>query len=212
MQEKQVSAIAGIVVLQKGRCKEQLLIPHIKKGENMDNMQKKQPTSITVIGWSFILSAALMIFSGVMGLAIANFMKQTTGEIPGMSQELPATLRIMDSFFQNFQFIALLQIAVSIFVLIAGIQFLKLRKWARNGLEVISWVGLILTVAFGIIWVISWVSMSSKIPIQESASVQPPMFGVFGAVMGGVVTLFWAAPIIVIIYFLRGKVIKGAVS
>ncbi len=178
----------------------------------MNEISKKRPTSITVIGWTFIVSAILMILSGGMGLMMFSLMNQMKADVPPITEELPDQFRAPAIIFEYYVLISLFEIAGAIFVLIAGIQFLKLRKWARNALEIISWLSLVFTVVFGIYWVISWVSLSSKIPIQEGVSGVPPMLGVFGAVMGGVVTLIWAAPLVVIIYFLRGKTIKEAVS
>ncbi|MBN1255800.1 MAG: hypothetical protein JXA50_11050 [Deltaproteobacteria bacterium] len=179
----------------------------------MGSIQKKRPTAVTVIGWIFIAGAILMIFSGGMGFMAFSFMQHMGGEAaPPIPEDAPFQFGVMEVIFQHFGLIALVQIALAAFILIASIQFLRLRRWARTALEVIAWLGLVYFVGFGIFFVASWIAMTSNIPFSEGASGPSPMFGIFGAVMGFVVTLFWAVPLVVIIIFLRGKIIRGAVS
>ena len=177
----------------------------------MNAIQKKRPTSVTVIGWIFIAGAILMIVSGGMGFAAFTFTKQMAGGVPPMPEEIPGQLRVMETIFQNFELIAIVQVAFALFVLIASIQFLKLRPWARHALEIISWLGLVYLVAFGTLWVVSWIGITSHIPVSEGAAGPPPLFNIFGAIMGSMVTVCWAVPLVVIIIVLRGKTVRSAV-
>ena len=178
----------------------------------MSAIQKKRPTAITVIGWIYIAVAVLMIFSGGMGFVAFSFMQDIKGERPPTPEDTPFPFGVMDVVFQHFDLLALAQVALAAFIIIASIQFLRLRRWARTALEVIAWLGLVYIVGFGIFWVTSWISITSGIPATEGASGPPPLFNVFGAVMGSMVMLFWAIPLVVIIAFLRGKTIREAVS
>jgi hypothetical protein len=178
----------------------------------MSAIQKKRPTAITVIGWIFIAVAVLMIFSGGMGFVAFTFMQHMKGERPPIPEGAPFQFGVMDVVFQHFGIIALAQVALAAFIIIASIQFLRLRRWARTALEVIAWLGLVYIVGFGIFWVTSWISITSGIPVTEGAPGPPPLFGLFGAVMGSMVALVWAVPLVVIIAFLRGKMIREAVS
>jgi hypothetical protein len=176
----------------------------------MNAIQKKRPTAVTVIGWVFIAGAVLMIFSGGMGFAAFSFMKHMGGEKPPIPEQAPFQFGVMEVIFQHFGLIAIVQGALAVFIIIASIQFLRLRRWARTALEVIAWLGLVYLVGFGIFWVVSWIGITSNIPITEGTPGPAPMFNIVGAVMGSVVTLFWAAPLVVIIIFLRGKTIREA--
>jgi hypothetical protein len=178
----------------------------------MDDIQKKRPTAITVIGWIFLVSSILMILSGGLGFIAFSFMKQLGEEMPPIYDELPNQYQILRIIFQNFGIAALLQVALAIFVLMASIHFLQLRKWARYALEIITWLGLFYVVAFGIFWLVSWITITSSIPVSEAPFGPPPMFNIIGAIMGCVVTVGWVVPLIIIIIFLRGKTIKDAVS
>jgi hypothetical protein len=176
----------------------------------MNAVHKRRPTSVTVIAWIFIAGAILMILSGGMGFAAFTFMKQTAGGLPPVPEDIPGQLGIMKFIFQYFELIAIVQVAFAIFVMIASIQFLRLRRWARTALEVITWLGLVYAVGFGIFWVVSWIGITSNIPITEGTVGPSPKFNMVGAVMGSVITLCWAVPLVVIIIFLRGKTIRRA--
>ena len=176
----------------------------------MHAVVKKRPTAVTVIGWIFIAGAILMILSGGMGFAAFSFMKQSTGGVPPVPEDIPGQLRVMKIAFQHFGLLAMVQVALAIFIIIASIQFLRLHRWGRTALEVVTWVGLVYVVGFGVFWVVSWIGITSNIPMTEGTPGPSSMFNIVGAVMGSVVTLFWTAPLVVIIIFLRGKTIKEA--
>jgi hypothetical protein len=151
-----------------------------------------------------------MILSGGMGFAAFSFMQQLGEEMPPTPEGAPFQFGVMEVIFQYFGLIAMMQVALAIFIIIASIQFLRLRRWARTALEVIAWLGLVYIVGFGIFWVVSWIGITSNIPVTEGVSGPSPMFNIVGAVMGSVVALVWAVPLVVIIVFLRGKTIRGA--
>jgi hypothetical protein len=172
----------------------------------------KKPTSVTVIGWIFIVVSGLMLLSGAMGLVSFSLMKKMSGgEFPPMVEGMPGAFKASAFMFKHFGLIAFLQILFAGFSLFAGIQFLRLRSWARTALEVIAWLGLTYIIGFGIFWIISWVSITSAIP-AEGAAAPPAAFNIIGAIMGAVVIAIFAVPAIVIIIFLRKPEVRRAVS
>ncbi len=178
----------------------------------MESEAKKRPASVTVIGWIFIAVAILMVFSGAWGFMAFTWMKQMNEDFPSM-QEIPSGFfRVHRAIFQNFGLLASIQMLLGVFVVVAGVQFLKLQRWARTALEVVSWLALVYVVGFGIFFIFAWISMTSSTPVAEATAGPPPYFGVFGAVIGIVVTAFYALPVVVIIKFLRGETIKEAVA
>jgi hypothetical protein len=178
----------------------------------VDDIQKKRPTAITVIAWIFIVGAILMIVSSSIGFLAFTVIKQRVGEMPPIAQVLPHQFRIMNIIYRNFGILALLQVTLAIFVLIASIQFLRLRKWARSALEIISWLGLVYVVGFSIFWVVSWIGITSGLPSALGSPAPSPLFSIFGAIIGACVAVAWSVPLVVIIMFLRGKMIREAVS
>lgn len=174
----------------------------------METLTNKRPPLVTVIGWIFIIFSILMILGGVMGLTVYSFMlKAGGGNIPPVSEDMPALFKVISIVFQNFGLLVFLQIIFAVFMLIAGIQFLRLQAWAKTALEAISWLGLAFTIGFGILWV----DMVSSLPVKEGTTVPRDMIDVFGAAAGITIMIVWAVPIIVIIRLLRGKTVKEAI-
>ena len=106
----------------------------------MKDTIKKRPTSITVIGWLSIVIAGLTIISTIIGLAFFILIQQMGAGIPPVPEEIPVPFKLSCIIYRNFIPLVVAQIAFATFVLIAGIQFLKLRAWARTALEVVCWL------------------------------------------------------------------------
>ncbi len=59
--------------------------------------------------------------------------------------------------------LAIIQIGVAIIGLVSGINFLKLKAWSRNAVEILTWVLLLFMVGFGIFWEYGWLSTTQRI-------------------------------------------------
>ena len=171
-----------------------------------------RPTSVTVIAWIYIVGASLTMLSSLVALVVFNAMKQMGG-VPTMPPEVPAAFKLLGVVFQHYDLLVLLQLAFAVFVLVAGIGFLKLRAWARTALEAVSWLSLVYLLGFGILWIAMWVGVTSRIPQGEGTPVSSAaLFTTFGIVMATVILGVFAIPPIVIIKFLRGSTSRQAVA
>jgi hypothetical protein len=170
-------------------------------------MKTQRPASVTVIGLISILTAGLSILSAPLGLVMFLLMKPMGGPWTSMPADAPWGFRLM---WRMFPYLMVLQTLVAVFALAAGIQFLRLRAWARTAFEVMYWLALIWIVGFGVYWVATWLSVTSTFPEQGGPPFPPHFFRVFGAIVGAVVTAFSAVPCGVIIWLLRGSTIRQA--
>ncbi|MGD9367715.1 MAG: hypothetical protein PVH87_18590 [Desulfobacteraceae bacterium] len=159
--------------------------------------QEKRPTCITVIGWVWIILGGLMFFSAIMALFGSVMIGQ-------MSQSDPEALRNMPTIFKFFPLIAIGQIGVAIIGFVSGINFLKLKIWARNILESLTWLLLIFVVGFMIFWVYNWISMTS--------GHGPRGFDIMGTAMGVVITGIYGVPLGIMVKYLRGDKVKNAMT
>ncbi len=174
----------------------------------------KRPRSITVIAWSSILTGGFLVLGAFFGFVALKLL------ILRLGQEGIMQLYNSSTIFSNigisplvfFILLGVLQLGVGIFFLVAGIQFLKLRAWARTALEISTWLGLIYGVISGLWGIYEWTSMDPTtvfgkgIPIDAYALKR---FGVIASVVGMAV---WTILSIVIIKLLRGETIRNAVS
>ena len=155
--------------------------------------QEKRPTCVTVIGWAWIILGGLMCLSATMAL----FSSIMIGDMAQGDPDIPFIFKIVPM-------LAIVQIGVAVLGLTSGINLLKLKAWARNVLEGLTWLLLIFILGFMVFWVINWVSMSS--------GHGPRGFGVMGAVMGVVITGIYGVPLGIMLKYLRGPKVKNAIN
>ena len=160
--------------------------------------QEKRPTCVTVIGWAWIIMGILMCFSALMALFASMMM---IGQISTMS---PDVQQNVPTFVRFFPLLAIVQIGVAVFGIISGINFLKLKPWSRNALEMLTWLVLLFAAGFMMFWLTNWFSMtSSQVPVG---------FSIMGAVMGVVVSAIYGVPFAIMLKFLRGDRVKTALN
>ncbi len=124
---------------------------------------------------------------------------------------MPAGFAMMNSIFQYFGVLLLLQGIVAVVAIWAGVSLLRLKQWARTTIEVLSWVAFLYTVGFGIFWVYMWVPMTGQVP-THGAPVNAESFQLMGAVMGVIVTAVFAVPLWIMIRYLRGAEVRAAIA
>ncbi len=157
--------------------------------------QEKRPTCITVIGWVWIILGGLMFLSAIMGLFSSIMISQ-------MSQSDPEAFKQTPLFFKFFPLIAIGQMGVAFLGFVSGINFLRLKIWARTVLEVLTWILTLFIFGFMIFWIFNWISMSP--------GGAPKGFSIMGAVMGVVFTGVYGVPLLIMLKYLRGTKVKKA--
>ncbi len=155
--------------------------------------QEKRPTCVTVIGWSWIIIGGLMCLSAITAILSWVVFGQ-------LAQDDPDTPFI----FKIYPLIALLQVGIGVLGLVSGMNFLKLKPWARYGLQVLTGLLLVFVLGFMVFWEFSWVSMTSNH--------DPPGFGIMGAVMGVLITGIYGVPLGIMLKYLRGPQVRNAIS
>lgn len=165
----------------------------------------QRPTSVTVIGWLYVVFGIFMLFGGAFGLAISSVID--TAEIAKASQEMPPAFRTMTRVFFYFDLLAAVQLVVAIVVIISGAAFLKLRPWSRPVLEIFAWLALAYLIGFGAFWIWSVTSVAQAVPADAQAPTG--FFAIFTAV-GIVMILAFAVPPAIIIRFLRSTKVRSA--
>ena len=167
---------------------------------------KMRPTSVTVIGWMFVIFAILLVLSGCMSFIFAELIRK----MPEAYQEMPIDInqlfKSMPFAFSSIMIFSILQIVYGVVILVSGIYFLKLKSWARITLEVISWFGLLATLVSAVLGVLGFTA-SLKV-LSELGFTQINI--VLGIIVYLVITIIFIIPIIVIIKALRGRVLKEA--
>lgn len=129
----------------------------------------KRQRSITLAGWLWIVIGALLIlWCGVAFLHDLRMLKKIIVELlsrehPLGSGDAPIAISIIFGFPIVFLFtLYFLRAPMGAFFIISGLHLLRLHSWARKGLLITSWVGLIILLV-GLMNPLMWFFMSVAI-------------------------------------------------
>ena len=171
-------------------------------------VQGTRPTSVSVIAWTWIVTGGFAVFSGIMSLLMLGAMPALQSELPH-TPGMPQDFGLITSMFPYFGWLVLTQLVLAAVAIVAGIQFLQLRSWARAALEILSWISLIYVVGFGLFWISTWSTITGGFA-QEGAPFDMETLRVAGLAVAIFITLAFAIPLGIMIKYLRGKVIREA--
>lgn len=157
----------------------------------MEDQAQVKPTSVVLIGWFGILSSLIVVL-----LLLHDFLF-----IDELENEYQLFSPSVTFFLDTYSFLT------SIVYLISSTFFLKLRMWARNAMEILSWIGIIDVVIFLIIFLkdrlVYDMMMSTDTPYTVAMEVLLTALFMF-------VFAFALAVSIVIIVYLRSKSVRNA--
>ncbi len=172
--------------------------------------------SITIIGWSTIIASAMLIVVNIVSL-VSYSMFDTLGldlNSPALSQYVPQSMRKVMDLYSYSRWWTWYGIFFFIFVLITGIQFLRLRAWGRKALEVACWVGLLNAFVDSMLSFWIWQNMQETLSMVmrgmgggQYSYVNP--LGLFTIIVG---FFLWIIPSAVMIVYLRRPKIREAVN
>jgi len=109
-----------------------------------------------------------------------------------------------------FQGLAVCQAAAAAVAMIAGAQFLRLRRWTRPVLEVLAWFALVFVIGFGLVWVSTWLAVTAR--MFDTGALPHEFFTAMGVMMGIGTAVVWSLPLGVIIVLLRSTTVRQALA
>ncbi len=157
------------------------------------------PPAIQLAGWTVVSVALLLLVFGVKGLYAFYAAIGTEAADPAIEE--PRTTAVL---FLELGLLPAFQTVFGLVALVAGSQLLKLRAWARNALEWAAWGGVAFMTGDELFNLATWIRRSSSTPTVSYYAI-----GILSAL--GMLAL-WIAPLLFLIRFLRGKVVKNAVA
>ncbi len=170
--------------------------------------EQGRPMRVTLIGLAWVILGGVMCFTALRALLLSALTQSQARTYWGISEVfefVPAFLpfRLASGF--GFSPVLLpIQLGIGILGVNSGANFLKLKKRARNVLEVLTWLLLIFVVAHSIFWTSSYLS---DIPRYES-----PVFAVMGIVMGLLGIVIYGVPLGIMVMYLRGNKVRDAMQ
>lgn len=180
----------------------------------ISQVKQARPVAVTILGWVFAAFSALILFGSLFGLAAFAIMRRLAPKgqlLPSPRDAVPQTAPIYWAV-RHFTPLACLQVALALFSIFAVVSFLRLRPWSRNFFEVLTWLNILWSFAFGAYWVYMWRGIAATIPTAGQAPPSPPPAAIanFGTVMGIGMALFNAAIPAIVLFLLRSHFVRPA--
>lgn len=170
---------------------------------------RKLPKGVRAIAWLYIVSGLLSAVMVALGVLFDSALSQLPAMDPGISPELTQ----MAASRSQFGAPDLFELAFAALALWFGIALLQRKPWARTATELLTWVTLASTVAFGIYYVYLWRDISVELAKNlHVADEQLHMLQTVGSVSGIVLTLVFCAPWAAAIHYLRGATARAALA
>jgi hypothetical protein len=179
------------------------------------NSTPKLP-SITIIGWSTIVASALMIVINLVSL-LSSTMFDDLGagfNSPLLSQYVPQSMNKVMDLYRYSRWLTWFEICFFAFALVAAFQFLQLRAWGRDALEIVCWIGLLNAFLESGLSYLIWKNMQESLSMvlrgvggSQYSSLNPIGFATI------IVGFFlWVIPSVGMIVYLRRPIIRQVVS
>ena len=169
----------------------------------MNKEQTKIPAAVSVIGYGFIGVGILGVISGLASFFTIPALRSMINTFLSSYHDFGAAF----TFLQFSYIISSASIVLSIFILIAGQQFIRLKKWARAGLEVISWCSAFLSVLLALVFVYSCINLKTMLALIDDPAFANLLKQL--VITCTAISLFFIIPNILLVVYLRSKSIKN---
>lgn len=174
----------------------------------MEERKKTRPALLTVIGWCFIALSVVAVVSGIFSLFSFTWMNRQIRDTPELLNELPQEYQLIFSFIKLIYVVIVFQILISVFVIFMGVEFLKMRAWARTGMEFINWFAIIISTELGFFGIVIWILGKAGVLAKLTALAPPHLFDLATPAL---VILSWivgAVPLYLVNRVIRRKEIR----
>jgi len=172
----------------------------------MDAPSAERPRAVTVIGWIWLVVAALRFADGFLGCIVWKVGGLDRG-VPLLSlraSELQLRALGLDFFMRHATELLVAQILLAAAVAYAAFELLRLKPWARRAIEAFAWLGILVTLAIAV-YTFAWtVAVARATPAEDE---QIRIAGLFAAI---VIALIGSALFGGTIYFLRRPAVRRA--
>jgi hypothetical protein len=165
-----------------------------------------RPRTVTVIGWLWLVLGVLFFARAIVNMVVWKILQPDMPGFLAAFGEVPAEQqRLLRPLFEHLTALQIGEAIVSAAVIVAAIGLLRLRPWARTGIQAVCWIVLIWVAAFGAFWVWLWGSVVAAVPPSHASS-----FGRIGLIAGLAVCLAVAAGLAVMIVLLASSRVREA--
>jgi hypothetical protein len=159
------------------------------KAEKNTSIAEKIQKIINGLGLTFKIIAIFMFCSALLGLVMYCVIAKLAGKYyssNGFEQSL-----LLSFVFKHFAVLAVLQIVIAMGIFYSSLQFIKLRLWALNILEIFAWFFLGFIICYAGFNIAFLPSSSYAFKVISTAGIG-----------------FWAIPVLLLIWLLRKQEVR----
>ena len=171
------------------------------------------PRAILVVGWTTAFASIFMIVMNIFSLVSSAAMGEMMPDPNLLGGRMPPSLHAVMQVYQYTQYWLVYGIVYFSFVLVAALQFLRLKAWGRKTFEAACWIGIFNAFADTAFSYYSWHAM--KIAMGD-------LIGQYGGGLSGLHQLglaailfgfvLWIVPCVGLIIFVRRPSVTQAVN
>lgn len=175
-----------------------------------------KPPSVIIIGWSTVFASGIMVVVNAVSL-LSYSMFDTVNlnfNSPLLSQYVPQSMKKVMDLYSYSRWWTWYGIFFFLFVVVAALQFLRLKAWGRKALEMACWVGLLNAFVDSTLSYLIWENMQESLSMVlrgagggQYSYINP--LGFFTIIVG---FFLWLIPSVGMIVYLRRPRIRQAVS
>jgi hypothetical protein len=172
----------------------------------MAEPEESRPKAVTVIGWLWVVLGVLFLLRALVNMILWKILKpDMLGFLETFAGVPPAQQRFLRPLFEHLGALQTIEATLSAAVIVIAFRLLRLRPWARVGMQVVCWLVLAAVAAFGAFWVWLCRSVAAAVPSSAASS-----FERFGLVAGLAFCLAVAAGLAVMIALLSSSRVREA--
>ena len=172
--------------------------------------------SIAIIGWTTVIASAIMIVVNVTSLLAYSMFDSLDQSLttPLLSQLLPQSMKKVVDLYRYSRWWTAYGIFYFAFVLVAGVQFLRLQAWGRKALEIACWIALFNALVDTALSYLIWQNMQETLSmaLKGLGGGQYSSINSLGLITIVVGFFLWIIPSAAMIVYLRRPQIMQAVS
>ena len=172
--------------------------------------------SIAIIGWTTVMASAIMIVVNVTSLLAYSMFDSFDQSLstPLLSQLLPQSMKKVVDLYRYSRWWTAYGIFYFAFVLVAGVQFLRLQAWGRKALEIACWIALFNAFVDTALSYLIWQNMQETLSmaLKGLGGGQYSSINSLGLITIVVGFFLWIIPSAAMIVYLRRPQIMQAVS
>lgn len=166
-----------------------------------------RPAGVTAIAWLWIAGGILLLVSALLTWAVLSLIGPVTATAAG---RIPLESAMISAVSSNIGVLVWTQAALGVPSIVAGVQFLKLRRWARTVIEILTWVSLAYVLINGGYFLYVWESIAAD--LSKQLMLERGALVTLGYVTMVTLTVIFAAPLGFMLRYLRGAEVKQAID